>query len=166
MGDRLSGFGSGLLTLAIAIGLLALLVSIPIRIARERNHPNKEAITACAVLGLLLWPLLLVAIIWAYTQPARPTLPLSKPMSRPPSRPKGYAGSQSLSMPEPFPVTQEDDNVCGDDGPGTYKVSGVDRASKMAWGRKRPGVVVFCPHGATTCTRRGAADPRAMPVAL
>ena len=55
------------LTVLIALVLLGMM---PGRIARQRKHPQAEAIAVCGWWGLLTMGLLLpVAWIWAYTKP-------------------------------------------------------------------------------------------------
>ena len=53
-----------------AIVVFVVLGKLPSQIARQRNHPNAEAITIAGWLGVItmgvLWPL---AFIWAYTKP-------------------------------------------------------------------------------------------------
>jgi hypothetical protein len=92
------------LAYAVLLVLIGYLVWIPIRTARERNHPQRDAITVCAVLGLFLWPLWLVALIWSLTVPAGPKR--SRP-SKPPKRPAGYTGSQVLDMPKNYVPPQD-----------------------------------------------------------
>ena len=57
--------------LALAIWLVVLLGSLPGNIARKRNHPQADAITALGWIGVITvgvgW---LVAIVWAYYKPA------------------------------------------------------------------------------------------------
>jgi hypothetical protein len=59
-----------LLLLAVVIWLVVLLGSWPGNIARKRNHPQAEAITALGWIGVITlgagW---LVAIVWAYYIP-------------------------------------------------------------------------------------------------
>lgn len=62
-----------LLVLLVAIvAALGVLGALPGYIARNRNHPQAEAINAAGWVGLIfggvLWPL---ALIWAYTKPVR-----------------------------------------------------------------------------------------------
>jgi hypothetical protein len=59
--------------LVVAIVLILYkLGALPGRVARERQHPNAEAINVCGWIGLItLGPAWIVAIIWAYTSPAR-----------------------------------------------------------------------------------------------
>lgn len=73
---------------------------------------------------LLVW---LVFVVWSYT--ASPAPPPAKVV---PPRPKGYPGGKVISMPD---APREPDSAPGfpvvADGPGKYRVSGVDRATKM-----------------------------------
>src|SRR5947207_2572973 len=92
------------LVLAVGIALIIYLIYLPIAVARQRGHPQKEAIAVCTVLGLFLWPLWLVALVWAHTVPAKAV----KTMPKPVKRPKGYAGSRVLSMPATPPPIPAD----------------------------------------------------------
>lgn len=38
----------------------------PGNIAKERNHPQHDAIVACSLLGLLVFPFWMFALLWAY----------------------------------------------------------------------------------------------------
>jgi ABC-type Fe3+ transport system permease subunit len=60
-----------LITLAVsAVALWAILGMMPGKIARQRNHPQAEAINVCGWWGVLTMGLLLpVAWVWAYTNP-------------------------------------------------------------------------------------------------
>lgn len=71
------------LLLAVVVGGSIVLAYIPIRVARERNHPNKDAITLCAIFSLFVPPLWFVAVIWAYA----------------------FRQKQERPMPPAFPVT-------------------------------------------------------------
>jgi hypothetical protein len=65
---------AGLIVIGLVGGAAVLgifLAFVPGRIARERGHPSAEAIRICGVLGLVIWPLWIVAYIWAYTGPGR-----------------------------------------------------------------------------------------------
>ena len=59
-----------------AIFLLVKLGGLPGKIARDRNHPQADAIRACGWLGLatlgLLWP---IAFVWSFAKPAVITNP-------------------------------------------------------------------------------------------
>jgi hypothetical protein len=58
------------LLLGVVIWLVVLLGNLPGEIARKRNHPQAEAITALGWIGLITigvsW---FVAIVWAYYKP-------------------------------------------------------------------------------------------------
>ena len=66
-------------TIASSILMLAVLVAAvvfafwigewPWRIAKRRGHPNSDAIRVCGLIGLVFWPCLVVAFIWAFTKP-------------------------------------------------------------------------------------------------
>ena len=42
---------------------------LPGRIARQRHHPQQQAIHICSLLGLLVFPFWMIALIWAYMEP-------------------------------------------------------------------------------------------------
>jgi hypothetical protein len=56
--------------LAAVLAVAAFLGAAPGRIARERNHPQADAINVCGWLGLITlgvpW---IVAMVWAYAKP-------------------------------------------------------------------------------------------------
>ena len=43
--------------------------SMPGKIARKRDNPQAEAIEILSLLGLLIFPLWMVALIWSYMKP-------------------------------------------------------------------------------------------------
>ena len=54
----------------VAVAAWVILGMLPGRIARQRNHPQAEAINVCCWWGVLTMGLLLpLAYIWAYTRP-------------------------------------------------------------------------------------------------
>ncbi len=54
---------------ACVVGVWVMLGMMPGRIARQRNHPQAEAINVCGWWGVITMGLLLpVAWIWAYTK--------------------------------------------------------------------------------------------------
>ncbi|QDT66502.1 DUF3302 domain-containing protein [Calycomorphotria hydatis] len=63
-----------LLTLgASVVGIVLLLAIMPGRIARQRNHPQADAIAVCGYWGVLTLGILLpVAYVWAYTHIGEP----------------------------------------------------------------------------------------------
>lgn len=62
-----------LIVLAAAVIVIwAILGMMPGRIARERNHPQADAINVCGWWGVITMGLLLpLAWIWAYTKPRK-----------------------------------------------------------------------------------------------
>jgi hypothetical protein len=98
-----------LVLVLVAIGLVAcaLVVVTPYRVARERGHPNAQAIQVCCIVGLLFWPALVVAWIWAYTVPA---------------------GSAAAVPHDPAVITRAAREHVG---LGMFRVCGIDPASNM-----------------------------------
>ena len=62
-----------LLVLAAAVvGIWVILGFLPGKIARQRNHPQAEAINMCGWWGVITLGILLpLAFIWAYTKPVK-----------------------------------------------------------------------------------------------
>jgi ABC-type dipeptide/oligopeptide/nickel transport system permease component len=59
----------------LAAVVVVLLGCIPGIIARRRGHENALAIRICGMVGILIWPCWIVALIWAYTGPDRRPAP-------------------------------------------------------------------------------------------
>ena len=71
--DALSIFALVVLTILVAtfIGVFVFLAMWPGRVAKARNHPQAEAITALGWIGIItLGASWLVAIVWAYYIPS------------------------------------------------------------------------------------------------
>ena len=66
-----------MLVLAIAVvAIWVVLAMLPGKIARQRGHPQAEAVNVCGWLGGLTLGLLLpVAFVWAYLRPPRDFIP-------------------------------------------------------------------------------------------
>ncbi|MEA3411601.1 MAG: DUF3302 domain-containing protein [Pseudomonadota bacterium] len=63
-----------LVILAAIVAIWVILGMYPGKIARERNHPQADAIAVCGWWGVITMGLLLpVAWIWAYTRPVART---------------------------------------------------------------------------------------------
>jgi len=59
-----------LVLIACGLGAWAMLGMYPGKIARERNHPQAEAISACGWWGAITMGILSpIAFIWAFTNP-------------------------------------------------------------------------------------------------
>ena len=63
------------LVIVIVVGIYKV-HGIPGKIARQRNHPQAEAIGVCSLLGLLIFPFWMVALLWAYMRPVLKPLEL------------------------------------------------------------------------------------------
>jgi len=55
--------------LIIIVWGIVLLHSYPGKVAERRGHPQKAAIDAMSVMGLLIFPLWMFALIWSYMRP-------------------------------------------------------------------------------------------------
>jgi hypothetical protein len=63
------------LLLGVVIWLVVLLGNMPGEIARKRNHPQAQAITALGWVGLITMGIgWFVAIVWAYYKPDNPAV--------------------------------------------------------------------------------------------
>lgn len=51
--------------LVIVLGIVKV-HEYPSKVAEARNHPQKQAILVCSLLGLLVFPLWMFALVWAY----------------------------------------------------------------------------------------------------
>jgi len=51
---------------AITLGIIKI-HTYPGKIAKDRNHPQYEAIEVTSLLGLLIFPLWMAALVWAYS---------------------------------------------------------------------------------------------------
>jgi hypothetical protein len=61
--------------LIIVIGIITV-HELPGKIARRRGHPQAEAIRICSLLGLIVFPFWMMALLWAYMRPVFTPLPL------------------------------------------------------------------------------------------
>jgi len=52
--------------IVIILGIIKI-HTYPGKIAKERNHPQTEAIEVTSLLGLLIFPLWMAALVWAYS---------------------------------------------------------------------------------------------------
>ena len=59
----------GLIFFAVIVIILGIIKihTYPGKIAKERNHPQFEAIEVTSLLGLLIFPLWMAALVWAYS---------------------------------------------------------------------------------------------------
>lgn len=75
--DALMAVSLGLiLVCSIVIALFIVFVhTMPGKIAKKRENPQAEAIEILSLLGLLIFPLWMAALVWAYVRPF--TVPIS-----------------------------------------------------------------------------------------
>lgn len=52
--------------IVIVLGIIKI-HTYPGKIAKDRNHPQTEAIEVTSLLGLLVFPLWMAALVWAYS---------------------------------------------------------------------------------------------------
>jgi len=71
--DALMAVSLGLLSVCvIVIALFIVFVhTMPGKIAKKRGNPQAEAIEILSLLGLLIFPLWMAALVWAYIRPFR-----------------------------------------------------------------------------------------------
>lgn len=62
----------------------------PSKVAEARNHPQQQAILVCSILGLLVFPLWMFALLWAYGGTIGNPLP-AVPAEEPPAPPDAPA---------------------------------------------------------------------------
>lgn len=65
-------FAIGVLLVAVAAVFYVVVVvgGLPGKIARQRNHPQAEAIAVCGWAGLITGVFWIIALVWAFTKPA------------------------------------------------------------------------------------------------
>jgi uncharacterized membrane protein YidH (DUF202 family) len=64
----------------------------PSKVAEARNHPQQQAILVCSILGLLVFPLWMFALLWAYGGTIGTPLP-PVPAEEPPPPPDAPAAA-------------------------------------------------------------------------
>ena len=77
-----------LFAVIIIVWGIAVVHTLPGKIAKKRGHSQVEAIEITSYLGLLVFPLWMGALIWAYLVPVKlkatvETQPKGKPVSKP-----------------------------------------------------------------------------------
>ena len=61
--------------LVIVVGIIKL-HELPGNIAQSRGHPQLDAIRICSLLGLIIFPFWMMALIWAYMKPVFKPFPV------------------------------------------------------------------------------------------
>jgi hypothetical protein len=71
--------------------------TLPGNIARQRSHPQTTAIEVCSLLGLLVFPLWMFALVWAYGGAIGTPLDDRRDMFGHPESPPGASGADAAA---------------------------------------------------------------------
>ena len=68
----------GLIVMSVLIIVIGIVKvhELPGQIAQKRGHPQADAIHICSLLGLVIFPFWMFALLWAYVKPVMPLVPL------------------------------------------------------------------------------------------
>lgn len=61
--------------IVIVVGIIKV-HELPGEIAVRRKHPQAEAIRICSLMGLIIFPFWMIALLWAYMRPVLTPIPL------------------------------------------------------------------------------------------
>ena len=61
--------------IVIVVGIVKI-HELPGEIAARRKHPQAEAIRVCSLMGLIVFPFWMIALLWAYMRPVLTPIPL------------------------------------------------------------------------------------------
>ena len=69
--DALTWVALGLIffVIVLVVYMIVVLHMLPGKIAKKKNHPQQKAIEICSLMGLIIFPFWMVAIIWANFRP-------------------------------------------------------------------------------------------------
>jgi len=87
--------------------LLAWLAWLPGSRARRRCHPRARLIAVLGWISAIVWPLWIVAIIWAITGPKRSSRRPRLKVPVTPSRPPGAARTATIASRPSFPAERD-----------------------------------------------------------
>ena len=94
-----------ILSCAIIITLFIVYVhTMPGKIARKRGNPQAEAIEILSLLGLLMFPLWMAALVWAYMRPFSVPVQVVEDL-------KKNAPSAEPALPEAAPAGESEGEV-------------------------------------------------------
>ncbi len=104
----------GIILFAVVVIILGIVKihTYPGVVARERNHPQVDAIGVTALLGLIIFPLWMGALVWAYSGALLGTLyeqkpPSDKPITTGDESDSSPAGSESSTVAD-VPIKADD----------------------------------------------------------
>ncbi|MCP4178516.1 MAG: DUF3302 domain-containing protein [bacterium] len=85
----------------IVVGIIVI-HDLPYKIAKSKNHPQKDAIRCMSIMGLILFPLWLFAMIWAYIDVRAKGIPIVEIASVPET-----ATNNNISYKPPLEVNKQ-----------------------------------------------------------
>ena len=71
-------FCLGLIVFSVVVIVIGIIKvhELPGKIAESRGHPQAEAIRICSLLGLIIFPFWMFALLWAYMKPVFKPFPV------------------------------------------------------------------------------------------
>lgn len=98
--DSLSWIALGLIFTVIVLVLSAIVAlhMMPGKIAKANNHPQAKAIEMCSLMGLIIFPFWMVAIVWANYNPPRIMRPDDTPTDAEPDTPTNAGADAATDL--------------------------------------------------------------------
>lgn len=99
--DALTWVALGLIffVIVLVVYMIVVLHMVPGKVARKNNHPQLKAIEICSLMGLIIFPFWMVAMVWASFRPPDILIPAE-------ADPNDSAGGESVpSEPLDHPGT-------------------------------------------------------------
>lgn len=93
--------------IVITLGIIKI-HTYPGKVAKARNHPQSEAIEVTSLLGLLIFPLWMAALVWAYSGAVVGKLYTAEEKSE-----EGDLSSSTERPSAPSPETEDGDDHVG-----------------------------------------------------
>ena len=109
--DSLTWVALGLIFFVIVLIVYTIVVlhMVPGKVARKNNHPQLKAIEICSLMGLIIFPFWMIAMVWAHVRPPDILIPAEadpndsagdEPVpSEPPNHP-GTGGESASAEPQ------------------------------------------------------------------
>ena len=75
--DALTWVALGLIffVIVLVVYMIVVLHMLPGKIAKKKNHPQQKAIEICSLMGLIIFPFWMVAMVWANFNPPEFLIP-------------------------------------------------------------------------------------------
>jgi Na+/H+ antiporter NhaD/arsenite permease-like protein len=94
-----------LICIIVIVLFIIFVHTMPGKIARKRNNPQAEAIEILSLLGLLIFPLWMAALVWAYVKPFKVPVVMAthpdQPETEEPDTPQDSSTTAMTAAPEP-----------------------------------------------------------------